>query len=236
MTEPKRKITELLLAWRAGDSEALNLLMPLVYNQMHLLAAGYLHKERPECTIRTTDLVHEAYLKLLASEVVGDDRSHFIAIVAIQMRRVLVDHARTRDRAKRGGGSPKVPWDEASLAPQAPGSQNLDLVRLLDLDSALNRLAHQDPRAAKVVELLYFGDLTVEQIATVLGISSATVNRDLRFAKAWLRNALNASSGRPAAHPSPTPRPKPLAPLSNSAAIASPVTAESTSEQPPEDH
>src|SRR5277367_4742525 len=105
MTDPGHQITELLLAWRSGDAEALDKLMPLVYNQLRLLASHYLLQERPDHTFRTTDLVHEAYLKLLSSEVVGQDRDHFMAIVAITMRRILKDHARWNRRVKRGSGA-----------------------------------------------------------------------------------------------------------------------------------
>ena len=185
MSEPNRQITALLLAWRSGDEEALDRLMPMVYDQLRALASRYLHLERPEHTLRATDLVHEAYLKLVSFEIVGVDRIHFMAIVAITMRRILVDHAKANRRAKRGGGATRVVWDEALLATQVEGTD------FLDLNSALDRLARQDPRKARVIELFYFGGLKCEEAAIALEISTATVNRDLRLAKAWLRQELS---------------------------------------------
>jgi len=147
MTDPSHQITELLLAWRSGDAEALDKLMPLVYDQLHSRASHYLRQERPDHTLRTTDLVHEAYLKLLSSEVIGEDRVHFMAIIAITMRRILCDHARGNHRVKRGGGGTRVVWDDALLAIQPEGTD------FLDLDAALTRLSEQDPRKARLIEL-----------------------------------------------------------------------------------
>jgi RNA polymerase sigma factor (TIGR02999 family) len=191
MTEPSHQITELLLAWRSGDAEALDRLMPVVYDQLRSLASHYLRQERPDHTLRTTDLVHEAYLKLLSSEVVWEDRVHFMAIVAITMRRILVDHAKATRRVKRGGGAAKVLWDDALLAAQPEGTD------FLDLDAALTRLSEQDPRKARLIELFYFGGLKCEEAAVVLEVSTATVNRDLKLAKAWLRQELRSASPDP---------------------------------------
>src|SRR5271163_704570 len=150
MNEPDHQITQLLLAWRSGDAEALERLMPLVYDQLRSLASHYLRQERPDHTLRTTDLVHEAYLKLVSSEVVGEDRVHFMAIVAITMRRILGDHARGNRRVKRGSGATRVVWDDALLATQPESTD------FLDLDAALTRLSEQDPRKARLIELFYF--------------------------------------------------------------------------------
>jgi len=186
MSEPDHQITELLLAWRAGNAEALDRLMPLVYGQLRSLASRYLRDERQCHTLRTTDLVHEAYLKMLSSEVLGDNRVHFTAIVAITIRRVLVDHARANRRGKRGGGAARVTLNDALLVAQPEG------IDVLDLDFALERLSQQDPRKARLIELFYFGGLKCEEAAVVLEISTATVNRDLRLAKAWLRQELSS--------------------------------------------
>jgi RNA polymerase sigma factor (TIGR02999 family) len=190
MTDANHRVTGLLLAWRSGDAEALDRLMPLVYDQLRSLASHYLRQERADHTLRTTDLVHEAYLKLLSSAVVGEDRVHFMAIVAITMRRILSDHARGNRRVKRGSGATRVVWDDALLATQPEGTD------FLDLDVALTRLSEQDPRKARLIELFYFGGLKCEEAAVVLEVSTATVNRDLKLAKAWLRQELSAASSR----------------------------------------
>lgn len=191
MSRPNHQITELLLAWRSGDAEALNNLMPLVYTQLRSLASHYLRQERSDHTLRPTDLVHEAYLKLLSSEVIGEHRVHFMAIVAITMRRILGDHARGNRRVKRGSGATRVIWDDALLAAQPEGTD------FLDLDAALTRLSEQDPRKARLIELFYFGGLKCEEAAVVLEVSTATVNRDLKLAKAWLRQELRSASPDP---------------------------------------
>jgi RNA polymerase sigma factor (TIGR02999 family) len=190
MTEPKHQITELLLAWRAGDAEALDRLMPVVYEQLRSLASHHLREERSGLTLRTSDLVHEAYLKLLSLKVVGGDRIHFMALASITMRRILVDHARANRRIKRGGGATRVVWDDALLATQPAG------VDFLDLDAALTHLSEQDPRKARLIELFYFGGLKCEEAALILEVSTATVNRDLKLAKAWLRQELVSGSSR----------------------------------------
>jgi RNA polymerase sigma factor (TIGR02999 family) len=182
-------VTQLLQQWRGGKKEALDELMPLVYDQLHKLASKCLRSERPDHTLRTTALVHEAYLKLVNSEVDWQDRVHFYAISARILRRILVDHARTQQREKRGGGADKVPLDDAVLVgPQTSSS-------ILALDEALERLAAHDPRKAQIVELLFFGGLTQDEAAAALDISPTTVHRDLLLAKAWLHREL---SGNPA--------------------------------------
>ena len=159
-------------------------LMPLIYAQLRSIASRYMRQERPDHTLRATALVHEAYLKLLSADVLWEDRVHFLSIAAVTMRRILVDHARTSRRVKRGSGARRVTWEDALLVEQAPGRD------LLDLDEALTRLSEQDARKARLIELTYFGGMNCEEAAAALQISTATVNRDLKLAKAWLRGAL----------------------------------------------
>jgi RNA polymerase sigma factor (TIGR02999 family) len=188
MPEPAPQITSLLRAWRAGDSNAMDELMPLVYHQLRTLASRYMRQERAGHTLGPTALVHEAYLKLLSSETPWEDRVHFMAIAAITMRRILVDHARANHRTKRGSGADKVALDDVVLL-QPP--MNLDI---LALDDAMNRLSVQDARKAKLIELSYFGGMNCEEAAAVLQVSTATVNRDLKLAKAWLRHELASAA------------------------------------------
>lgn len=188
MTESDLQITRLLLAWRSGDSAALDQLMPLVYEQMRALASRYMRKERADHTLRPTALVHEAYLKLLTTEVRVEDRVHFLAIASITMRRILVEHARSYRSAKRGSGGEKVALDEALLVLEPAG------IDILDLDTALDWLAEQDPRKARLIELTFFGGMNAEEAAATLDISTATVNRDLKIARAWLQRRLTSVS------------------------------------------
>jgi RNA polymerase sigma factor (TIGR02999 family) len=184
MTEANSQITQLLGAWRSGDSDALDQLMPLVYEQLRVLASRYMRKERTDHTLRATALVHEAFLKLLEADVGFEDRMHFLAIAAITMRRILVESARSHRSAKRGGGAEKVVLDDAILISQPVG------IDVLDLDAALTRLGKQDQRKARLIELTYFGGMSAEEAAAVLEISTATVNRDLKLARAWLQHEL----------------------------------------------
>jgi len=184
MTEANSQITQLLGAWRSGDSDALDQLMPLVYEQLRVLASRYMRKERTDHTLRATALVHEAFLKLLEADVGFEDRMHFLAIAAITMRRILVESARSHRSAKRGGGAEKVVLDDAILISQPVG------IDVLDLDAALTRLGKQDQRKARLIELTYFGGMSAEEAAAVLEISTATVNRDLKLARAWLQREL----------------------------------------------
>jgi RNA polymerase sigma factor (TIGR02999 family) len=178
-------VTLLLQKWGNGDKAALDELMPVVYDQLHKLASRCMRAERPEHTLRATALVHEAYLRLIESEVAWQDRVHFYAVSARLLRRILVDHAKANRRYKRGGGAGKIPLDEAVLVgPQSPAE-------LLDLDLALERLAEQDKRKSEIVELLCFGGLTYDETAAALHISPATVHRELQMAKAWLRHELS---------------------------------------------
>ncbi len=179
-------ITELLLAWGQGDRNALAKLMPLVHEQMHGMARNYLRGERGNHTLQSRALVNEAYLRLVDLERVNwNDRAHFYAITAQTMRRILVDHARHVGRLKRGGDQAKVPIDEAHHVSVSGGEEDLER-----LDDALRDLAERDAEQAKIVELRYFGGLNRDEIAHVLGISSATVSRRWRMARAWLYRAL----------------------------------------------
>ena len=176
-----RDVTRLLADWARGDKSALDQLMPVVYDELHHLAERYLARECSHHTLQATALVHEAYMKLVDQRSVRwQNRSHFFGIAAQLMRRILVDHARRRDAAKRGDGARAISLEEA--ADQTPG-QPLDI---LELDRTLNRLAALDPQLGRIVELRFFGGLTVEESAEVLGVSPRTVKRDWRAARAWL--------------------------------------------------
>ncbi len=177
-------VTQLLHAWRRGDREALDKLTPLVYDELRRLAERAMRAERADHTLQPTALVHEAYVRLVEANVEWQDRVHFMATAATMMRRILVDHAKSKSRAKRGGGAAKVTLEEAVLVSNETSE---DLVLL---DEALNRLAEQDARKARVIELKYFGGLNYDETAEALGVSSATVDRELRMAKAWLYREL----------------------------------------------
>jgi RNA polymerase sigma factor (TIGR02999 family) len=177
------QVTQLLREWSGGNKDALDQLMPLVYNQLRKLAARCLAAEAPEHTLRATALVHEAYLRLVDSEVSFNDRVHFFAVAARLLRRILVDHARAQSRQKRGGGAERLTLDEAVIVGPV-------LPQLADLDEALQRLAAHDKRKSEIVELLFFGGLTYDETAAALQISPATVHRELTMAKAWLYREL----------------------------------------------
>jgi RNA polymerase sigma factor (TIGR02999 family) len=185
VTDPAHNtVTRLLLEWRAGSTEALSDLMPRVYDELRRLARRFMSGERGDHTLQTTALVHEAYVHLVQADLSFRDRAHFFAVAARQMRRILVDHARARRSAKRGGGVPLLSIDETrALDPARP----LDV---LDLDAALLRLAANDRRKAETVELRFFGGMTHEEIAEALAVSVSTVRQDLRVAKAWLLSEL----------------------------------------------
>lgn len=184
MDASTQDITALLHAWRDGDREALNELMPIVYAQLRSIAGSYLRSEDPSHTLGATAVVHEAFIKLVHADVGWQDRVHFLSIAARVMRRILVDHARTNRRAKRGGVAEKLPLDEALAVSLESASQ------LVDLDDALKRFSELDERKSRALELLYFGGLTYQETAEALGISEATVHRELKLAKAWLRHEL----------------------------------------------
>jgi RNA polymerase sigma factor (TIGR02999 family) len=182
-TEPD--LTALLQEWSGGDRKALDQLMPLVYGELRKTAASYLRDERADHTLQPTALVHEAYLRLTHQrEVAWQNRAHFFGIAAQMMRRILVDHARKRKAAKRDAAAWRVATAEVDASENAP--------ELLALDRALEELEQIDPQQAKVVELRFFGGLTVEETAEVAGISPRTVKREWRTAKAWLRREMGA--------------------------------------------
>jgi RNA polymerase sigma factor (TIGR02999 family) len=188
-TPPDRRfVTELLRQWSSGDRQALDQLMPLVYDQLRKQASRCLRAERSDHTLAATALVHEAYLRLVDVDVAWQDRIHFFAISARILRQILVDHARANKREKRGGSAAKIPLDEALVV--GPQSST----RVLDLDDALQRLAAQDPRKSEIVELLCFGGLTYDETAAALEISPSTVLREMRMAKAWLRRDLTPTA------------------------------------------
>ena len=178
-----------------GNRAALDQMMPEVYAELRRLAEGYMQRERPQHTLQPTALVNEAYLRLVnAKSVQWQDRAHFFALCAQMMRRILVDYARSRARFKRGGAALKVPLDE-SLA--VPSKQDVDLVKL---DDALHALAALDDRKARAVELRYFGGLSVEETAEVLGVSVSTIMNDWKMAKAWLFRELDRSERQHGPH------------------------------------
>ena len=173
--------TELLRAWSQGDGSALDRLVPLVYEELHRLARRYMRQERPDHTLQATSLVNEAYLRLIdVNRVEWRDRAHFLAVAAQMMRRILVEFARNRQRQKRGGGAVRVSLDDVQELPEA---NERDLVALSE---ALSGLATFDARMSQVVELRFFGGLTVAETADVLNVSPETVMRDWKTAKAWL--------------------------------------------------
>jgi RNA polymerase sigma-70 factor (ECF subfamily) len=179
-------ITQMLRDWGEGKTEATDQLLVVVYSELRRQAAGFLRRERPNHTLQTTDLVHEAYLKLVDQKHVDwKCRGHFFAIAATAMRRILVDHAKKKHRAKRGGAGNDVPLEDVMIA--AAESSNIDL---LALDDALVRLARLDPQQERIVELRYFGGLSLEDAADSIGVSRATAARDWQAAKAWLRREL----------------------------------------------
>jgi RNA polymerase sigma factor (TIGR02999 family) len=187
------EITRLLNDWQVGDREALDRLIPLVYQELRVIASRHARREWREGALQTTALVHEAYVKLVGQRgSTWQNRAHFFAIAAQIMRRILLDEAKGARRAKRGGATPRVILDElATAAPDAP----VDTIDLLALDRALTGLEQLDPDQARLVELRFFGGLTVEETAMVMHISPATVKREWAVAKGWLHRAL--TDGRP---------------------------------------
>ena len=179
------EVTELLRAWRSGDTQAGDLLVRVLYRELHDMARRRLRGERPGMTLQTTALVHETYLRLVDQRrVEWRDRSHFLALAATMMRRILVDRARARQAGKRGAGEPAITLTDAACA----GVNSADQV--LDVDRAIERLTAAYPRPARVVEMRFFGGLELEEIGAVLGITERTVKRDWAFARAWLAREL----------------------------------------------
>lgn len=176
-------VTQLLVKWGRGDNTALDELMPVVHSELRRLARRYMARERPGHTLQTTALINEAYLRLVDQQgVEWQDRAHFFAVAAQVMRHILVDHARKYQSDKRGAGAQRVPLDEVVVANQQRAAE------LVTLDEALNHLAAMDPRQSQIVELRFFGGLTVEETAEVMKIAPITVMREWRTAKAWLRD------------------------------------------------
>ena len=177
------KVTQLLVAAKNGDSAARETLLRLVYDELHSLAAAYLTNERPDHTLQPTALVHEVYVRLLKQQKLpGDNRAQFFALAARAMRRILIDHARTHGRVKRGAEAHSVTLDDCVMVQKE---------ELVALDEALQRLAALEPRKSQVVELRYFGGLTIEEAACALNVSPATVRRDWDVARTWLLGELS---------------------------------------------
>jgi RNA polymerase sigma factor (TIGR02999 family) len=190
LTQPRQhEITQLLAEWSDGNQSALDELYPLVYDELHRLARRYMSRERKGHTLQTTALINEAYVRLVDQRNVHwANRSHFFAISAQIMRRILIDHARRHAYAKRGGGAQQVSLEEVAAITPDPGRE------LMRLDEALKSLAEMDPRRSQVVEMRYFGGLNNDEIAGVLKISANTVTRDWNMARAWLYNQLSETA------------------------------------------
>lgn len=187
MAPSQHEVTELLRQWRSGDKEALDRLTPLVYDELHRLAHQYISRERPGHTLQTTALVNEAYLRLVdQKDVDWESRAHFFAVSAQIMRHILVDYARQHASAKRGGEFQKVELDTEATVSRRRAAE------LVALDEAMQALHELYPRRSKVVELRYFGGLNNREASEVLNVSEATIERDWRFAKAWLYRELRA--------------------------------------------
>lgn len=180
-----RQVTQLLDEWSQGNREALDALIPLVHAELHRLARGYLARERPGHTLQPSALVNEVYLKLVGErDMQWQSRSHFVGVSAQLMRFILVDHCRKKHYQKRGGGAARVTFDENLEVSDERGHE------LVALDEALEKLARQDERKARIAELRYFGGLSVEETAEALGVSVATIMRDWKLTKAWLQREL----------------------------------------------
>jgi len=189
------EITQLLQDWQGGNREALDRLVPLVYDELHLIAARHLAREHAQRTLQTTALVNEAYLKLInQNRVDWQNRAHFFAIAARLMRRILLDDARRRLREKHGGRVVQVAIENDDVTPLAHAA-SLDVVDVLGLDRALTELEALDAEQGRIVELRFYGGLTVEETAMVLGMSPATIKREWAMAKGWLYRALTAGTG-----------------------------------------
>ena len=186
---PRQHVTQILIEWGEGGPGAAARLMPLVYDELRRLARSYLQRERSDHTLQATGLVHEAYLRLVDQTAISwQNRAHFLAVAAQQMRRILVDHARRHRTDKRGGEWCKVEFDDA-LAPAV--SRNLDVIAL---DDALQDLVKLNPQHSQIVELRFFGGMTIEEVAEVLDLSPRTVQREWRMARAWLRRQIFGDS------------------------------------------
>ena len=188
---PAHVVTQLLEDWRSGRKDAVNELMPLVYEQLHGLARQRLRAETPGQTIGATALIHEAYLRLAKADISFEHRVHFYAFCSRLMRRILIDHARANHTGKRGGGAVRIPLDEG-IAISAD-----QLGNLIEIDGALERLAVFDPRKARIVEMIFFGGMQQEDAASIMHISRTTLRTELRLAKAWLYHELRQTAEVP---------------------------------------
>lgn len=185
MGEPEpHRVTQLLIAWSEGDEGALEALTPLVYEELRRLARSYMRREKIGHTLQSTALVHEAFMRLVDQKVKWNSRAHFFGIAAQMMRRILVDHAKAKSAAKRGAGALRIELDEGLTVSPRRG------VDLLALDEALERLATNDPQRSRIVELRFFGGLSNDESAEVLGVSPATIQRQWSGARAWLYHEL----------------------------------------------
>jgi RNA polymerase sigma-70 factor (ECF subfamily) len=185
--EPTNEITQMLIELTDGNQEVVNQILPRIYDELRKLAGSYLRRERSDHTLQPTALVHEAYMKLIDQrQVRWQNRAHFFGIAAQVMRRILMDHARKHKAEKRGGEADKLPLEDEILVVATNRSD-----QLMALDEALNSLAEMDPQKAKIVELRYFGGLSIEETAEVMGVSVPTINRQWRTAKAWLYGQLS---------------------------------------------
>ena len=188
MSDGQEDVTRMLLAWSAGSPGAEERLFPLVYDELKRIARRHLRRERGEHTLQPTALVHEAYLRLIDQNVSWQNRAHFFGVAAEMMRRILIDHARKHQAAKRGSGGIKISLDEAIDLTDERATE------LIALDDALKALADFDPQKSRIVELRFFGGLSIEETAEVLGIGTATVIRQWKMAKAWLYHEVNKGS------------------------------------------
>lgn len=187
-TPPPNEITPLLLRWSQGDQLALNLLMPIVYQELHRLAQSYLRRERADHSLQPTALINEAYLRLVKQDSPEwQSRSHFFGVAARLMRQILVEHARTHVAAKRGGGEVELSLEEAWVYSDEKAEE------LVALDDALIALATFDERKVRIIELRYFGGMSLEEAAAALNLSTATINNETRLARAWLHRELSRS-------------------------------------------
>ncbi len=187
-TPPPNEITPLLLRWSQGDEVALNLLMPIVYQELHRLAQSYLRRERADHTLQPTALINEAYLRLIKQDAPEwQSRSHFFGVAARLMRQILVEHARAHAAAKRGSAQTELSLDEAWIYSDEKAAE------LIALDDALNAMMAFDERKVRIIELRYFGGMSLEETATALNLSIATINNETRVARAWLHREMSRS-------------------------------------------
>ena len=193
VTVPAHDITELLRAWTGGDKRSLDELTPLVYQHLHRMAEKLFRSERSNHTLQPTALVNEAFSQMIHADVAWQDRSHFFALAARLMRRILVDHARSRSAGKRGGSAVHLSLEDLDLVAAEAGDD------VLNLNEALDRLAEVDSRKSQILELHFFGGLTFEEMSEVLGVSVSTLTRELRFAKAWVKVRLTEATADPSA-------------------------------------